>query len=107
MKTERITLSDGTPVRPGMIVVVLQGVKRGNPAGTVTKIVPFHSREIAKEHPSSIIVWNVRAVKSGGSTNDPLNHYFESLSDLRKATPEEKKEWRKFYRMYGPKKSDK
>lgn len=88
MRTKRKTLlSDGTPIRIGQIVTLINDSLGGNATGTVTKVVA--RPEIDNEHES-----DCRCVYINGR-QDMDDILWEAIADLRVATPEEKKKWRR------------
>lgn len=97
MKNAKFFLKDKTIPRIGMIVRVVK-FDSGQAKGTITKIMAEVKADFVK--PYVMVAW-IEEWKKGSLTS-----LYECIDNLRKATPEEKKEWRKFYRMYGPKKSD-
>jgi hypothetical protein len=88
MRTKRKTLlSDGTPIRVGQIVTLINDSLNGNSIGVTTKVV---SRpEIDDEHE---IDCRCAYINGDQDMHDTL---WEAIADLRLATPEEKKKWRR------------
>ena len=102
-KTTKI-LSDGTIAKVNMIVVVIEGKHNGNKPNTITKIskliltkkhnfidkyTPIKQRVLCLQNPIDDINynWNTEEIKNPS--------WVEYLSDLRKATPKECKQYYK------------
>lgn len=90
VKKEAVLLSDGTVAKVGKIVVVINGTCRGNKPETITKITRIFNDE-GKEDLccEAMDVWNGN--NNTISTKTPS--WYENLKDLRKATPEERKQY--------------
>jgi hypothetical protein len=88
MKTKRKTLlSDGTPIRIGQIVTLIDDSLGGNAVGTVTQVID--RPEIDAEHELTC-----RCAYIAGR-QDMNNKLWEAIADLRVATPEEKLKWKR------------
>ena len=86
MKTKRKTLlSDGTPIRIGQIVTVINNSLDGNRVGVTTKVVDRPEIDDKEE-----LTCRCTYVKNGKETTGLL---WEAIADLRLATPKEKKRW--------------
>ena len=83
MKIKKV-LIDGTIPRLGMIVVVVES-SYGNPVGSITKII---EKNMDDEDPYVKCHWKF--------------HYPETLNEsihcIRRATPQERKEWAAYWR---------
>lgn len=91
-KQEKIVkiLLDGNIAKVGMIVVILTGAHGGNNAQTITKITKIKERSLNKNE----ILCECIGLRSGFDICK-IQSWYEYTNDIRKATPEERKQYYK------------
>ena len=94
MPKEIIKYTNGEPIKVNHIVVVIAGDARGNSGGTITKVTKV---KIPPYHGSHLVCCRSMraAVADGTAFNEEcqtkVKSWFESVKDLRPASPEERK----------------